>query len=114
MFHDFLGFLVGAVLSLQQVDISIILTFMEYLHSQNFKVASISNYMAALTALFILYDLPTAVFKDHKIQYYIKALKLLFKNTPIFTDHILSQIVQVCNHLEHPHVFTTLCLLAHL
>ena len=74
MFYDFLGFLVVAGLSLQQVDISVILTFMEYLHSQNCKVASISNYMAALGAFFILYDLPTDVFKDHKIQYFIKAL----------------------------------------
>ena len=90
MFHDFLSFLVAAGLSLQQVDISVILTFMEYLHSQNCKVASISNYMAALRAFFILYDLPTAVFKDHKIQYFIKALKLnrplVVKNTPIFTE----------------------------
>ena len=85
---------------------------MEYLHSQNCKVASISNYKAALRAFFIPYDLPTAVFKDHKIQYFIKALKLnrplLLKSTLIFTEHILSQIVEVCNNLEHPHVFTTL------
>ena len=62
-----------AGLSLQQVDISVIVTFMEYLHSQNCKVASISNYMAALGAFL---ELSTAVFKDHKIQYFIKALKL--------------------------------------
>ena len=46
----------------------------------------------------------------------MKALKLnipfLLKNTPIFTEHILLQIVEVCNHLEHPHVFTTVYLLA--
>ena len=116
MFHNFLGFLVTAGLSLQQVDISVILTFMEYLHSQNCKVASISNYMAALRAFFILYDLPTAVFKDHKIQYFIKALKLnrplVVKNTPIFTEQVLSQIMEVCNYLEHPHVFSALYLLA--
>ena len=116
MFHDLLGFLVVAELSLQQIDISVMLTFMEYLHSQNCKVASISNYMASLRAFFILYDLPTTVFKNQKIQYFIKELKLNrplhLRNTPIFTEHILSQIVQVCNHLEHPHVFTTVYLLA--
>ena len=37
---------------------------------------------------------------------------MALKNTPIFTEHILSQIVEVCNHLEHPHVFTTVYLLA--
>ena len=68
MFYDFLGILVAAGLSLQKVDISVILTSMEYLHSQNCKVASISNYMVALRAFFILYDMSTAVFKDHKIQ----------------------------------------------
>ena len=62
MFYDFLGILVMAGLSLQKVDISVILTSMEYLHSQNCKVASISNYMV------ILYDMSTAVFKDHKKQ----------------------------------------------
>ena len=116
MFHDFLGFLVAAGLSLQQVDISVMLTFMEYLHSQNCKVASICNYMAALRAYFILYHLPTALFKDHKIQYFIKALKLNrplhVRTTPIFTEHILAQIVQVCDHLDHPHVFTAMYLLA--
>ena len=81
MFYDILGFLVTAGLSLQQVDISVILIFMEYLHFQNCKVASISNYMAALRAFFILYGFPTAVFKDHKFQYFIKALKL---NRPCF------------------------------
>ena len=68
MFYDFLGILVAAGLSLQKVDISVILTSMEYLHSQNCKVASISNYMVALRAFFILYDMSTTVFKDHKIQ----------------------------------------------
>ena len=87
MFYDFLGFLVAAGLSLQQVDISVILTFMEYFHSQNYKMASISNYMAALRAFFILYDLPTAIFKDHKIQYFIKALKL---NRPLLLKNSLS------------------------
>ena len=37
---------------------------------------------------------------------------LHLRNTPIFTEHILSQITQVCNHLEHPHEFTTVYLLA--
>ena len=102
--------------SLQQVDISVMLTFMEYLHSQNCKVASISNYMAALRAFFILYDLPTTIFKDQKIQYFIKVLKLNrplhLRNTPIFTEHIVSETVQVCTYIEHPHVFTTVYLLA--
>ena len=102
--------------SLQQVDISVMLTFMEYLHSQNCKVASISNYMAALRAFFILYDLPTTIFKDQKIQYFIKVLQLNrplhLRNTPIFTEHIVSETVQVCTYIEHPHVFTTVYLLA--
>ena len=112
MFYDFLGFLVAAGLSLQWVDISVILTFMEYLHSQNCKVASISNYMAALRAFFILSL--TAVFKDHNIQYFSTQVEqaLALKNTPIFTEQFLSQIVEVCIHLEHPHVFTTVYLLA--
>ena len=72
--------------------------------------------MAALRAFFILYDLPTAVFKDDKIQLYIKALELnrplLLNNTPIFTQHTLAQIVEVCNDQEQPYVFTKDCIFA--
>ena len=104
-----------AGLPLQQVDISVILTFMEYLHSQNCKVASISNYIAALRSFFILYDLPTAVFKDHKIQYFIKALQLtrplLLKILPFSLSTFFLRLWRF-NHLEHPHVFTTVYLLA--
>ena len=111
MFYYFLGFLVAAGLSLKQVDISVLSTFMEYFHTQKCKVATISNHVAALT-FFILYDLPTAVFKDDKLQYFIKAFKLnrplLLKNIPIFTEQTLFRIVEVCNDLEH--VFTTLYL----
>ena len=116
MFPDFLDFLVVAGLSLQQVDVSVLLTFIEHLHTNNCKVATISNYMAALRPFFILYYLPPALFKDDKIQLFIKALKLkrplLLKNNPIFTEQPLAQIVEVYNHLEHSHVFTTVYLLA--
>ena len=100
MFHDFPSFLVVAGLSLQQVDTSVLLIFVEYLQTHNCKVAAISNYVAALRAFFIFYDLSTVLFKDEKIQLFTKALKLnrplMLKNTPIFTEQIFAQIVQVC------------------
>ena len=104
------------MLALQQADSSVLLTFMEYLHTHNCKMATISNYMSALRAFFMLYDLPTTVFKYGKIQLFIKSLKLnrplVLKNIPIFTEHTLAQIVDACNHPEHPHVFTIIYSLA--
>ena len=76
MFQDFMGFLVASGLSLGQVNTYILLAFLEYLHSHALTVTNISNYLAGIRVFFILYALPTDMFKDQGIQMFVKSLKM--------------------------------------
>ena len=62
-----LGFLVLDGLSLPQIDITIFLTFMEYLHTNQNTVLTINNYISAVSSSFIRYGLTLASFENHRI-----------------------------------------------
>ena len=66
MFADFMTFLVVSKLLPDQVDIYILLGFIEYSHSNQVNPGNISNYMAAIRALFDMYHLPIHIFTDEK------------------------------------------------
>ena len=97
MFQDFIGFLVASRLSLGQVNVYVLLAFFEYLHSNAFTVTNISNYLGGIRAFFILYALPTHMFKDWRIQMFGKSLKinrpLLVKTSPVFLTDMLRDTV---------------------
>ena len=76
MFEDFMGFLVAFGLSLGQINIYVLLAFLEFLHSNSLTVTNISNYLAGIRAFFILYALPTDMFKDQTIQMFVKSLQI--------------------------------------
>ena len=76
MFFDFMAFLVSTGLSTSQVTNWQLLVFMEYLHENHHSPSNIANYLAAIRANFILYGFPTVMFKDERIQMYIKSLKI--------------------------------------
>ena len=63
MFSDYLVFLGVSGLLPGQVNVEILLAFLEYLHQNNFTVSNIANHLAAIRALSIIYDLPTECFK---------------------------------------------------
>ena len=112
MFFDFMAFLVSTGLSINQVTNWQLLIFMEYLHENHHSSLNIANYLAAIRANFILYGLPTAMFKDERIQMYIKSLKINRQLKPIqhtvITEDMLKEIVQIAFLLPHPEVFTSL------
>ena len=70
-FLDFMAFLVSTGLLLDQVTSWQLLIFMEYLQESDHSPANISNYLAVIRAKFILYGLPTPMFKDERMQMYI-------------------------------------------
>ena len=76
MWKDFVTFQVVAGLPHYQVNTEILLSFMEFLHSNGLSANHIANYMAALRALHILFALQTDPFKDERIPLFLKALKL--------------------------------------
>ena len=52
-----------AGMSVPQVDITIPLIFMEYLHTKHIKVLTINNYISAVRSSFIRFGLTLAPFK---------------------------------------------------
>ena len=116
MFQDFLGFLVASGLSLGQVNIYILLAFLQYLHSNALTATNICNYLAGIRAFFILHGLPTDIFQDHRIQMFVKSLKinrpLMIKSNPVFSTDMLTHIVLQSQKFEFSHIFTPLYLLA--
>ena len=114
MFRDFLYFLEKAQISPFQVTTIIILAFMEYLHQKGLSQANISNHMAAIRAMFIVYGLNTAPFKDERLPLFIKSLKinapLSLRGQKIITIQMLQEIVATSQIMDNPLVFRTLYL----
>ena len=111
-----MGFLVASGLSQGQVNTYVLLAFLEYLHSNALTVTNIFNYLAGIRVFFILYVLPTDLFKDQRIQMFVKSLKinrpLLLKTTPVFSIEMFQAIVIQSQKFESPQDFTALYLLA--
>ena len=80
-------FLMAAGLLPSQVDVHVLLAFMEYLCQNSFTPSNISNYLAGIRAYCVIYNICTISFRDEKIQMFIKSLKinrpLIIKNTSI-------------------------------
>ena len=97
------------------VNIYVLLSFLEYLHSNGFTVTNISNYLAGIRAHFILHSIPTDMFKDQRIQMFVKSLQinrpLLVKTNSVFSIDMLKHIIMQSKKLEFPHVFTALYLM---
>ena len=112
MFRDFLAFLVAAGLSHNQVNVSIILAFLEYLVENGLSPDNIANYIAAIRAMFITYSLPTRPLRHEKLQLFMKAIRLNKPFTPniptIITEHMLTSILIACELFQNPLVFKAL------
>ena len=76
MWLHFQSFKVAAGLSNYQVNVFILLSFMEYLFQNSHSHRNIANYMAAIRAHHILYGLNTAPFRDKRMSLHLKSLKL--------------------------------------
>ena len=117
MWKDFLAFQVAAGLPNYQVNTEILLSFMEFLHSNNLSPDDIANYMAALRALHILCALQTDSFKDQRIAMFLKALKIQAPLKVAMRPHIdidtLCSLITLCDTLPHSHVFKALYLLCY-
>ena len=87
MWRDFLAFQVAAGLLPSQVTAQMLFPFMEFLHCNAVTSSQISNYLAALRALYIVYGLNTSAFKDERLPLFIKSLKL---QAPLKPRSILS------------------------
>ena len=76
MFKIFVAFCIYCKCDLSKVDSKVILSFLEYLVHSNYSVSMTENYVSALKAKFVLYDLSYTVLEHPKIRYFVKALKI--------------------------------------
>ena len=76
MFKVFLAFSIHMRVALQSVDVKVIMSFWECLVSNNCTYSMLSNYVPAIKASFVLYDLPYDLL-DHS------RLKLIRKSVTI-------------------------------
>ena len=111
-----MAFLVVSGLHPCEVNVQLLLAFLEYLYQNNCAVSNIANNLAAIRALSIIYDLPTECFKHQKIQMFIRSLKLnrplTLRSQSVLDEHMLNQVILACHQLQNPLVFSAIYLLA--
>ena len=112
MFRTFVAFCVYTKCLLVEVDIKIVLSFLECLVINGCSVLMIENHVSAIKAHFVLHDLCFAVFEHPKLKYFIKSLKI---NHPLSVKpHKIMRLAQMsaaCRNLTSGVVFRAVFLL---
>ena len=107
------SFKVAAWLLPSEENIHILLSFMEYLCTNNYSKGSISNYMAAISTFYIIYTLDTYCFKDERILLFLRSLEITAPLTSRIRTTVdiklLTSIITLYD-LEAPTVFKPLYL----
>ena len=101
MFKIFLAFCICMDVSVARVDVKVILSFLECLIGNKCSVAMISNYLSAIKACFVLYDLPFHILDHPRIKYFQKSVKIIGPLTLISHNIIdtLEKISAACHDL---------------
>ena len=76
MFRVFVAFCIFSEVLLVDVNVKVILAFLECLVQNKCSFTMVKNYVSAIKASFILYELPYVVFNHPQIKYFIKSLKI--------------------------------------
>ena len=115
MFKIFVAFCIFCQCQLSNVDTKVILSFLECLVLNHCSVCMIENYVSAIKANFILYDLPYTVVQHPKIKYFIKALKITrpmsLRSHNIITIQKLADISAACNNIPFGTVYRSIFLM---
>ena len=105
MFRVFVAFCIISAVILPDINVEVIMSFLECLVENNCSCAMLENYISAIKANCILYDLTYYVFDHPKIKYFIKSIKI---NRPLtLRPHntvdlsILRRMSKACLKLTH-------------
>ena len=103
MFRIFLAFCICMDVSVARVEVKVIPSFLECLICNKCSVAMISNYLSAIKACFVLYDLPFHILDHPRIKYFQKSVKINRPLTLISHNIIdldtLEKISAACHNL---------------
>ena len=103
MFRTCVAFCVYIKCLLVEIDIKVVLSFLEYLVINDCSTSMVENYVSAIKAHFVLYHLSFVVFEHPKLKYFLKALSinrpLTVKPYNIISVERLAQILAACENL---------------
>ena len=115
MFRTFIAFCIITKCALFQVNVRVILSFMECLVKNSCSPCMVANYVSAIRASFVLYELPHHILDHPRVKYFFKSLRI---NRPvvviphnIITTSRLIDISVACDLLTFPQVFRAAFLL---
>ena len=106
MFRVFLAFCVYMQVTLMEIDVNVMLSFCECLVVNHCSVSMIANYLSAIKASLVLYNMPYSLLDHPRIKYFQKSMRI---NRPLaVTSHnvinlcMLERISKTCDHLIFP------------
>ena len=115
MFRTFIAFCIVTKSCIVNVNVKVVLSFLECLMSNSCSCCMTANYVSALRAHFVLYDLPFEVLDHPKVKYFVKSIRinrpLAIRSHNVITIPILIQISQSCEALDSGGVYRTATLL---
>ena len=76
MFRTFLAFCIFTKAFIENVNVKVVLSFLECLFTNTASPCMIANYVSATKTNFVSYDIPFQVLDRPKIKYFIKAVKI--------------------------------------
>ena len=97
-----------------EIDVNVILSFCECFFFNSCSVSMIANYLSAIKANFVLYNMSYSLLDHPRIKYFQKSMRI---NRPLaLTSHnvidlcMLERISESCDHLNFPEVFRAIFL----
>ena len=99
---------------LHSVDVKTLLSFLECLVSNNCTYSMLCNYVSAIKASFVLYDLPHDLLDHPRLKLFLKSVRIhrpltLVPHNIIDLD-MLEKISVACDSLKSPKVFRAISL----
>ena len=115
MFKTFVAFCIYTKVSIVNVNVKVVLSFLECLVVNSCSYCMVANYLSAIKANFVLFDLPFIVLNHPQIRYFLKALKinrpLRVKSHNIITISWLVEISKACEGFTSGSIYKTAILL---
>ena len=114
MFKVFLAFCVYMGVASVKIDVNVILSFCECLVANNCSVSMVSNYLSAIKANFVLYNMCFTLLDHPRIRYFQKSMRihrpLTLTSHNIINLSMLEKISRACNDISFSEVFRAIFL----
>ena len=115
MFKVFLAFCIYMGVASVEIDVNVILSFCECLVANNCTASMVSNYLSAIKANFVLYNMSFSLLDHPRMRYFQKSIRI---HRPLtLTPHniidlsMLEKISRACDDISFSQVFRAIFLI---